>query len=185
VWDVDADRRRELARGEELVDRLPGLDRHDVRRRLVLRDVLVAREHPRDLVEVDAVLRRKHPARPDARGDRVAAVDADAFPLEVPWLAHDPRVRQDRAVVEAADEEDRQRRECLPVLAGTRVGGDRQLADVVGALTHHPPERADQRVDLLELELDAAGRDGAVLERRVRALRARDRGQPRCHGRVR
>ena len=62
---------------------LAGLDRHHVGGRLVFGDVLVARQHPGDLAEIDAVLVLQHAARPDAGGDRVAAVDADPLALEV------------------------------------------------------------------------------------------------------
>ena len=51
--------------------------------RLVFGDVLVARQHPGDLGEVDAVLVLQDAARPHAGGDGVAAVDADALAFEV------------------------------------------------------------------------------------------------------
>jgi hypothetical protein len=59
-------------------------------------------------------------------------------------------------VMEAADEEDGQRHEALAVLSRDEVRRERHLRHVVRALAHHLAERLDQRIDLDEVELDAA-----------------------------
>jgi hypothetical protein len=45
--------------------------------------MLVTRQHPGDLVEIDAVLVLENAARPDAGGDGVAAIDADLLAFEI------------------------------------------------------------------------------------------------------
>src|SRR5207247_1846758 len=110
-----ADGRRELAGEDRFAEVTSWLEVLDVRRRLVLRDVLHVRAHPPDRVEVDAVARREDAARPNARRDGVAAIDADAGALERLRVA---RLARDHGlVVEAAREKDRQRSERLAVLA--------------------------------------------------------------------
>ncbi len=55
---IDVDGRGQLAGFEQRLDRLPGFDRNDVRRWLVRFDVLVARQNPSDLAEINAKLVR-------------------------------------------------------------------------------------------------------------------------------
>ena len=141
--------------------------------RPVLGHMLVAGQHPGDLVEIDAVLVLQDAARPDAGGDRVAAVDADPPAFQVLGrLDAGLRVDQDGAVMEGAHQEDRQRREPLPMRPGADVGGDRHLADVELEPAHHAPEGVDERIHLHEIEFEAARPHGAVLEGLVVALRA-------------
>lgn len=141
--------------------------------------MLVAGEDPCDPIEVDVVFVCEHTARPNAGRDRVTAVDTDALALEVLRRRHDLRVREDRAVVEAADEKHGQRGERLAVLLRAHVGGDRELADVVGLLAHHQAKSPDQRIDFLEAEVVANRRDGAILQGGVVALRAGNGAQRR------
>ena len=77
-------------------------------------------------------------------------------------------------MVERPHQEDRHRRHGLAVGLGADVGGDRHLADVELVAAHHAAERGDERIDLLERELEGLGLDGAVLQRPVVALRAGD-----------
>ena len=77
-------------------------------------------------------------------------------------------------MVEGAHEEHRHRGHRLAVRLGADVGGDRHLADVELAAAHHAAERGDERIDLLELELEGLRLHRAVLERAVVALRAGD-----------
>ena len=110
-----------------------------------------------------------------AGGDGVATVDADAPALEVLGVA-DPGlgVDQDRAVVEGAHQEDRQRGEALAVRSRADVGRQRHLADVEFHPAHHAAEGVDQHRDFLEREVEAHGPDGAVLQGAVAPLGAGD-----------
>ena len=157
----------------------PGPCRLDVGGRHVRLHVLVAGQHPRHALEVDAVLRGEDAAGPDAGGDGVAAVHADAAALEILGVA-DARagVVPDRAVMETAHQEDRQRGERDAVLARGEIGGQRHLADVELQRAHHPAKALDQHRDLLELQREARRSDGAVLQRLVGALGS---GQRRQH----
>ena len=83
MLDLDADGGGELAGYQHVLHLLARLDRHDVRRRPVLGHVLVARQHPGDLAEIDAVLLLQDAARPHAGRDGVAAIDADPLAFEV------------------------------------------------------------------------------------------------------
>ena len=77
-------------------------------------------------------------------------------------------------MVERPHQKDRHGSHRLNVRFGTDVGGDRHLADVELVAPHHAAERGDKRIDLLEMEREAARLDAAVLERAVVALGAGD-----------
>ena len=166
----------QLARDEHVGHVLASADRHDIGRRLVLGHVLVARQHPRDLLQVDAVLVGQDATRPHAGGDGVAAIDADLHSFEIlRRLDAGLGVAQDRAVMELPHQRHRDRRHRLAVLPRADVGRDRHLADVELGGPHLPTERGDQRVDLDELRLERCRLDDALLERAVVALGAGDR----------
>ncbi len=174
-FDVDADRGGEFARRQHVLHLLAGLDRHHVGGRLVFGDVLVARQHPGDLAEIDAVFVLQDAARPDAGGDRIAAVDADPLAFEVLRTGDAGLgVDQNRAVMERPHDEHRDRRHRLAVRFGADVGRDRHLADVELVAPHHAAERRDDRIDLFECEHARLRLDGAVLQRLVVALRTGD-----------
>jgi hypothetical protein len=172
---LDADGGGKLARRQH-IGHLPSLlDRHHVRRRLILRHVLIAGEHPGDLAQIDAVFLLQDAARPHAGGDRVAAVDADLPAFEVFRRADaGVAVHQDGAMMKGAHQKHRYRRHSLAVRPGTDVGRDRHLADVELEAAHHAPECGDERIDLYELEGKGRRLDAAVLERLVVALGAGD-----------
>ena len=181
--DLCSDHGGELAAGEHLVERPASGRRDDIGRRPVLLDVLVAGEHPGDRVEVDAVLVGEDRPRPHAGRHRVAAVDADLRALEVLGRPDAvPGVDGDRVVVEAAHQERRDGGERHAVRLGGQVRRQRHLADVELQGAHHAAEALDEDRDLLELEGRAVRGDGAVLERAVVALGARDGAQVQvCH----
>jgi hypothetical protein len=80
--------------------------------------------------------------------------------------------------METSHEEDRQRRQALPMFLGAEIGRDRKLADIERLLANHEAERADERVDLFEVEGVIPRRDRPVLQRGVVPLRPRDRSEP-------
>ena len=92
------------------------LDRHDVGRRLIFGDVLVAGQHPRDAVQVDAVLVLQDAARPQAGRDGVAAIDADLLAFEI-LRGPDARLRvvEDGAMMKRAHRKHRDGREPFSV----------------------------------------------------------------------
>jgi CubicO group peptidase (beta-lactamase class C family) len=169
-----ADAGREVARFDQAGQVAAGLHRRDVRGRDVLGHVLVPGQHPGDPVQVHAVLVRQDAARPDAGGHRVAAVHAGLPAFEV--LRRGRRrglgAAHDRAVVERADGEDRQRGERLAVRPRAQVGGERHLADVELQPPDHPAERRDQARHLLELEREPPRGDGPVLQGAGHCVRA-------------
>jgi hypothetical protein len=112
---------------------------------------------------------------PQAGGDRVAAIDPDLAAFKVLRGADaELGVVEDRAVVEGAHQEHRQRREPLAMGAGAHIGRDRQLADVELEPPHHAPERIDQDRDLNEIEGKVFRLHSAVLEGLIVALCAGD-----------
>src|SRR5437879_201846 len=103
----DADRGRQLSRDQQVRHFLSGLHRNHVGRGTVLRDMLVAREYPRDLREVHAVFLLQDAARPYPGRDGVPSVDADTLAFQVFRTADTrPGIHQDRAVMESAYEKD-------------------------------------------------------------------------------
>src|SRR6516164_8039080 len=139
------------------------------------RHVLVAREHPGDLAQIDAVLRLQDAARPYAGRNGVAAVDADFAPFEVLGRA-DAGIGADGngAVMERAHQKDRHRGHALAMRLRADVGRDGHLADVELEPADHAAECSDQRIDLDELEGEGFRLDAAVLQRLVVALGAGD-----------
>ena len=155
----------DLAGRQLILERLTRFDRDHVRRWTVLGDVLVARQHPRDLPEIDAVLVLQHAARPESGRDGVAAVDADPLAFQILRAANaGVGVDQNCAVMKRAHREDRDGGERLPVRLGAQVRGHRHLRDVEVETTHHSPERLDDDRHVLERELERPGLDRSVLE---------------------
>src|SRR5690606_26414588 len=68
--------------------------------------------------------------------------------------------------------------EALAVGLGAQVGGERHLADVELLRANHAPEGLHQHRYLDEVELEALGRDPAVLQGLIVALRSSHRLQP-------
>ena len=173
VIDVDADDGVDLTADEhcrQVGARARGLD---VGRIHVRVDVLAAGQHPGDAIGVHAVLGGQDAAGPDPGGDGVSAVHPDPPALQIGRRANARAgVVQDRAVVEPAHQEDRQRREGDAVLTRGEVGGQRHLGDVELQRAHHPAEPLDQDRYVRERQREAGGFDRAVDEQLVRALSA-------------
>ena len=156
----------DLAREQHLFELLARFDAYDVRRRHEFGNVLVARQHPGDLRQVNAVLVLQHAARPHAGGDGVAAVDADLPAFEMLRFKAAARgVVQHGAMVESAHQEHRQRGDALACGARAQIGRYRHFADVKFAAARHAPERLDDRRNFLEVEGEALRRHRAVFQR--------------------
>ena len=133
--------------------------------------MLVAGQHPGDLVEIDAVFVLQNAAHPDAGRHCEAAADADLLALEVLRRADAGLgVDQDGAVMEGAHQRHWNSRHRLAELFGANVGGDRHLADVELVGAHHAAESCNQRIDLDEIQLAGLRFDLTGLERPVVAL---------------
>jgi hypothetical protein len=145
-----------------------------VRRQLQLRHMLLVIDHPGDLRVVEAIFVDEHLPDPHAGRHRIGA-HADALAFQV--LGHlDASLGADEhaRMMEAPDDEDRQRHERRAIGAGDDIGGRRQLAHVELDVADHPAERADLRLHRDELGLDAFDLDAAVADRRgVRMFRDR------------
>ena len=110
----DADSGRELSRGDHRRDVLAFGNGNDVGRRPVFGHMLISGEDPGDPAKFDVVLVGQDTPRPDARGDRVAAVHANPRSFEVfRGTQAGQRVMDDGAMMEGPDQEDRQRRDAL------------------------------------------------------------------------
>jgi hypothetical protein len=145
--------------------------------------VLVTGQHPRDPVQVEPVPGRHDRAGPHAGRHRVTAADAHPAAGELGRF-RDQTVAADldRAVVESAHEEHRERGEPDAVLTGGEVGRQGHLGHVVRQFAHHAAEGAGEHGHLFEGEGEPRRHDSPLLERAVVALRASDSGQAFCHG---
>src|SRR5262245_47760666 len=128
--------------------------------------MLVARQHPRDAVQIDAVLMLKNAACPYTGRDGITAIDADPPALEILRRSDAAAgVVQDCAVMKRAHGKHRNRSKRLAVCPRADVSRDRQLRDVELEASHHPAERLDDHWYLFEREVARARPNTAVPER--------------------
>src|SRR5258706_12158174 len=162
----DPDRRRNLSGCEQLLQRASRLDGDHVGRWSVLDDVLVAREHPCHLAEIDAVLVLQDAAHPQSGRDGIAPVDAHSPAFQI-FRCADARFRvvDDRAVVKGPHRKHRDRGERLPMGPRAQVRRHRQFADVELEAAHHAPEGLDDDRHVLEVELERSGSHRPVHQR--------------------
>src|SRR5262245_25190363 len=84
---LNADGSGKFPRYQHVLYLLAPFNGHNVDRWPEFLHMLVARQHPRDAVQIHAVLMLENAARPHAGGDRVPTIDAHAFAFEIPRRA--------------------------------------------------------------------------------------------------
>ena len=169
-----AEQRVDLAIGQHVAERAPGLVLDDARgfqkrrggRRAMGADFLDRALDPFDGRKVDAVILGEMPAAPHRRGLGIERqADALAFQIPGPRDAGIP-VDAEEPVAVGLGREYRNRDEAA--VAGGRHRDELrrgELGNVEGALPHHPVEDLARRVDADELEVDPPRSDFARFER--------------------
>src|SRR5690348_8006628 len=127
--------------------------------------MLVVGGRPGDLVQVHAIFGLKNSSRPEARRDRVTAVDGDRAAFQIFWFCNSRlHIVEDGPVMEISGEKNWNGRNRLSIGFRTKVSGPGHLTDIEFEAASHASHRGDDGIHLDIFELTGANADSSVLQ---------------------